>query len=82
MSGPTRLLVKKIPFNKSNAYISPASLGQPHALRLGIRHYTTAFIPVYEMCKLLAKHNILNLFTTKRLTTTNIPLFSVKFVLK
>lgn len=74
MSGPTRLLVRNIPFNKSNAHISPASLGQSHVLRLGIHHYTTAFIPVYETCKLSAKHDILNLVITRRQTTKNISL--------
>ncbi len=54
MSGPTRLLVKNIPFNKSNAHISPASPGRSHALRLGAHHCTIAFIPVYETCKPLA----------------------------
>lgn len=51
MSGPTKLQVKNIPFNKSNAHISPASPDQSHALRLGAHHCTAAFIPVYETSK-------------------------------
>ena len=54
MSGPTRLSVKNIPFNKSNARISPASLGRSHALRLGTRHCTSAFNTANQTCKALS----------------------------
>ena len=55
MSGPTRLLVKSIPLNKSNAHMSPASLGQSHALRIRIHHYTIASMPARETPKAVSQ---------------------------